>query len=198
MRTCVTGAVLIVVVLMAAFTPHSSSSARRVAVIGGGISGLACGRRLQQLGIDATIFDTGKREVGGRCSSRVVEVNKKQVVLDHSAQYFTAASDLFHADVVRPLLDKHAIVKWDGPIVRVGPSAPATPVAMPDVKPRYAGAEGMASVARALAEGLDVQRPVWVSQLERDGTGWRLWHYADCLGTFDAVVVAHNGKCAGK
>ena len=42
------------------------------------------------------------------------------------------------------------------------------------------------------------QRPVWVSKLERAGAGWRLWHYADCLGTFDAVVVAHNGKCAGR
>ena len=36
----------------------------KVAVIGGGISGLACARRLQQLGTEAVVFDTGKQHRG--------------------------------------------------------------------------------------------------------------------------------------
>ena len=37
-----------------------SAQAPRVAVIGGGISGLACGKALTAQGIDVVVYDTGK------------------------------------------------------------------------------------------------------------------------------------------
>eukprot|EP00961_Rhodomonas_salina_P091122 1226531-Rhodomonas_salina.1 len=88
---------------------------KRVAIIGGGIAGLVCANRLQQLGFEPFVYDTGKKAVGGRVSSRVLSVptvgsgdestkentkgtgntkGKKtsmtQYKVDHSSQFFTA------------------------------------------------------------------------------------------------------------
>ena len=62
-----------------------------VAVVGGGISGLCCALRLQELGIRATVFDTGNHAAGGRCSSRaaVAQHGDGGYHFDHSAQFFT-------------------------------------------------------------------------------------------------------------
>ena len=52
--------------MMALFTPFSSSVIKspRIAIIGGGISGLSCAQALAESSIAATVFDTGKRSVG--------------------------------------------------------------------------------------------------------------------------------------
>ena len=44
---------------------QASADAKTIAIIGGGISGLVCARRLKELGLSPTVFDTGKRGVGG-------------------------------------------------------------------------------------------------------------------------------------
>ena len=58
----------------------------KVAIIGGGISGLSCARRLQVLGIESVVFDTGKKNTGGRCSSRNLQVDGQTYITDHSSQ----------------------------------------------------------------------------------------------------------------
>ena len=60
------------------------------------MAGLACARRLGALGLQATVFDTGKREPGGRASSRLW----RGQLVDHAAQ-FIAATD---ADFKEPFL----------------------------------------------------------------------------------------------
>ena len=59
----------------------------KVAIIGGGIAGLSCSNHLKLLGIENSVYDTGKRFVGGRCSSRIVNIDGRPVILDHSAQF---------------------------------------------------------------------------------------------------------------
>lgn len=34
--------------------------------------------------------------------------------------------------------------------------------------------------------------------MERCDEKWRLYNYSDFLGSFDIVIIAHNGKCADK
>lgn len=41
-----------------------------VAIVGGGMSGLACGRALARRGVKAVVFDTGEHSVGGRMATR--------------------------------------------------------------------------------------------------------------------------------
>jgi hypothetical protein len=59
----------------------------------------------------------------------------------------------------------------------------------------------MGSFSHALAEGLSIEQPVWVSKMERcevTQNKWKLFEYDKFLGFFDAVVIAHNGKCADR
>ena len=49
--------------------PALTQTPQRTAVIGGGIAGLACARRLQQLGHEAVVFDTGNHAIFQRLHS---------------------------------------------------------------------------------------------------------------------------------
>ncbi len=68
-------------------------------MIGGGVSGLVCANHLKALGLQPTVYDTGKRGVGGRMSSRTVQIEDSTYVMDHSTQFFTATDPVF-ADMV--------------------------------------------------------------------------------------------------
>ena len=124
-----------------------------VAIIGGGISGLSCAKRLQSLGIDATVFDTGKRTVGGRCSSRRINVQGKTYPVDHSTQYITASSTSFTQEI-NTLLKSGDVLKWDGPIANINSPGTITPMnELQQQQQRYVGKDGMESLAAALAKG---------------------------------------------
>ncbi|KAL8614266.1 hypothetical protein ACOMHN_007604 [Nucella lapillus] len=87
----------------------------RVAVVGGGISGL-CAARLKQLCVsDVTVFDTGRHASGGRCSSRTETINGQEYIFDHSAQYFTVSDPRF-AKIVSSLHAQGAVRVWSGPV----------------------------------------------------------------------------------
>jgi predicted NAD/FAD-dependent oxidoreductase len=180
-----------------------AEAASRVAIVGGGISGLSCARKLASYGIEAVVFDTGKKAAGGRCSSRYVDTIGKDtsMIFDHSAQYFSVATSTFAADVAK-LSHFGAVKRWDGRIVKI--VAPAISEELPTIatsNPKYVGTEGMGSFSAALAEGVTVQRPVWVSKMERceaNQNKWKLFEYDKFLGFFDSVVIAHNGKCADR
>ena len=65
----------------------------RVAIIGGGIAGLTCAQTLRPLAphVEVVVYDTGKHDVGGRCSSKRVAMavagGQESLLFDHSAQY---------------------------------------------------------------------------------------------------------------
>ena len=69
-----------------------------LAIIGAGISGLACADVLSANGIDVVLFEKS-RGAGGRISTRRIETQADVVALDHGAQYFTARTPLFRAQV---------------------------------------------------------------------------------------------------
>ncbi|MFN9945496.1 MAG: FAD-dependent oxidoreductase [Planctomycetota bacterium] len=71
-------------------------SPRSVAVVGGGIAGLAAARALQHAGVRATVFDKG-RSAGGRAATRRREPHQ----FDHGAQFFTVRTPGFAA-ALRP------------------------------------------------------------------------------------------------
>ena len=174
-------------------------SGMRVAIIGGGVSGLSCAQGLKALGVDATVFDTGKRDVGGRCSTRDSK-SSADLVFEHSAQVMVARDEAFLKfceDRVAAGELRHfggggiEAVTFDSALA---PSA-SVPI-QNDGRQLFVGTRGMQSLAGALASGLDLRRDVWVSGLSRkDASGG--WSVREAPGeTFDAVVIAHNGKCA--
>ena len=76
-----------------------TGTTKRVAVIGGGIAGISAARELKRNGIKAVVYDTGTREVGGRCSSRIVKEKDREYVIDHSAQFISAKSEEFRDEM---------------------------------------------------------------------------------------------------
>ena len=72
------------------------NSAHKIAIIGAGISGLACATRLQNAGFNVTVFEKSKG-VAGRMSTRM----RDNWQCDHGTQYFTASNAQFAAEVQR-------------------------------------------------------------------------------------------------
>ena len=169
----------------------------RVAIIGGGVAGLSCAQELKALGVKSTVFDTGKRDVGGRCSTRNDQT--KGVVFEHSAQVIVARDDSF-LEFCTSRVSSGELRQFGGGIdvMTCSPQAPSTLTPLEiDSRRLFVGSRGMQSLAEALSKGLDdVRGDTWVSSIAKvsGATGWTL---REAPGEqYDAVVIAHNGKCA--
>jgi renalase len=123
-------------------------AAEEVLVVGGGISGVACARVLQDAGVPVRVRDRGQR-LGGRMAVRTVDGRP----VDVGASYFTADSPSFRllveswvaAGLARPWTDTfHVATPDDGVTGTVtGPL-------------RYSTPGGLRSLVEALAVGLSV------------------------------------------
>lgn len=196
--------------------------AGRVAVIGGGIAGLACAKELQALGLSPVVFDTGVHAPGGRCSTRALTVGgagggeKQRLMMDHSAQFLSVPADLEAAkaaataagdDGARRWLEwvgemeaKGLLREWDG--ARIGTLEKGGKFTPREKTTERAlvGVGGMRAIPNFLAEGVQVDRPKWVSKVKplADGKGWRLWHYQELIGVRACVRVCVIGGWVGR
>ncbi len=151
----------------------------RVAIIGAGVAGLACAGQLHAAGVPVVLFDKARKQ-GGRVSTRRAPAAR----FDHGAQYFTAKTPEFAAELERWVAAGHA-APWSGRIVSLAGDAPA-----PE-RERYVGIPGMSGIATALAEGLEIRAGVRVTALRRDAQGWILATEAgEALAGFTGVIVA--------
>lgn len=132
----------------------------RIGIVGAGVAGLTCARRLVALGHEVALFDKG-RFPGGRVATREHE----GLVFDHGAQYVRAHSLHFAA----------ALERWK-----------AAGVLEDYGNERWVGAPTMRALAEQMADGLDVRLESTVTGVSRgsialdDGS----------THTFDAVVVS--------
>lgn len=131
-----------------------------VIVIGAGLSGLQAAAGLQSGGARVLVLDKG-RGVGGRLATRHTDSG----VFDHGAQFFTARDPQFRlrveawhsAGIVKEWANGFALA--DGTFKRDGET-------------RYRGVAGMSSIAKHLAQGLDVRVKAKVAGLRTEGDGW--------------------------
>lgn len=172
---------------MNAGTHHARRSRSRysrpdIAIVGGGVAGLACARTLVESGFPVAVYVKGRRP-GGRVSTRRAE----GFVFDHGAQYFTAETDPFRAaiDTARKC---GAIAPWGGTIVFVSDGTVET---IDDDRRRWVGVPGMSALAGHLAAGLDIRCGHRVADVVREGEAWRLVaEDGSTLAGADLVVVA--------
>jgi hypothetical protein len=124
---------------------------KRIAIVGAGISGLACARRLADEGAEVVVFEKS-RSFGGRCASRLWE----GCVFDHGAQFFTARSPEFQGWLETLGADVLAI---EGSVIdeRGGIVAPGAR--------RFYHVGGNNRLGRALAEGLEVRRETLIENI---------------------------------
>lgn len=127
-----------------------------VTIVGAGLSGLLAARELTSHGHTVLVLDKGKG-VGGRLATRRIG----EAVFDHGAQFFTVRDPRFQ-EIVDGWLAAGAVRVWCHGFG-----------AEQDGFPRYVGGEGMTSIAKHLATGLDVRTSSLVfSVLPSDNGGW--------------------------
>jgi renalase len=138
----------------------STDLAADVIVIGAGLSGLLAAAGLQSAGARVLVLDKG-RGVGGRLATRRTDAG----VFDHGAQFFTARDPQFRlrvqawqaAGIVKAWATGFALA--DGSFKHDGET-------------RFCGVSGMSSIAKHLAQGLDVRVNAKVVRVETEGRGW--------------------------
>ncbi|GAB2228871.1 hypothetical protein Droror1_Dr00023004 [Drosera rotundifolia] len=167
-----------------------------VGIIGGGMAGLVCGMFLERRGVRSTVFDTGIHGLGGRMGTRVIE--PEHLIFDHAAQYFTVSDPRF-SELVDKWMEKGLVSQWQGAVGELEAGGQFVP--LPSTPPRYIGVNGMRPLADSILSEtslVKVVRPCWISTLEPYNGMWHLSENGKCQGQFDAIVVAHNGKCANR
>ncbi len=166
------------------------SAALRVAVVGGGLSGVACATRLHRAGVEVVVLDRGHR-LGGRMATRTMRGTGLPYdgrVVDVGASYLTASTDAF-GELVSAWAARGLVVPWtDRFHVATARGLDATstgPV-------RYAAPGGLRGLVEDLAADLPVViAPRSVEEISRDGD--------DVLvdgERFDVAVLAMPGPQA--
>lgn len=137
-----------------------------VAIIGSGVAGLACARRLADRGVEAVVFDKG-RGIGGRLATRRAG---EGLQFDHGAQHIHTDDPGFQA-VLDTAMSAHALAGWT----------------MPDDRTGWVGTPGMTGFAKFLARDIAVRQNTEITQVLRGDDTWHLVVGGDALG-FDRVV----------
>ena len=137
-----------------------------VIIIGAGISGLACARRLADAGMAPVVLDKG-RGIGGRVATR----RAGDLQFDHGAQYVNAHGAGFGA-VLHALETAGTLAGWPDGTGRT----------------HSVGVPGMSALPKALGAGLDIRQNVQVLRVMPDAGGWVV-HLADSTLRAARVVV---------
>jgi len=144
-----------------------------IAVIGAGLAGLTCARRLADAHT-VTVFEKS-RGVGGRMATRYTDVSGRRMEFDHGVASFSARTGRFGAFM-------------DDCIARDA----AAPLAVrgDDAQIRYIGRPRMNAIARSVAAGLDIRLRNAVLGAESDGSRWTLVGADGPLpGAFDWLIA---------
>lgn len=137
-----------------------------ITIIGAGMAGLACARRLTEAGLEPILLDKG-RGIGGRVATRRVD----NMQFDHGAQYVTAHDPNFAA-ILQEQQTAGALVDWPDDSGR----------------PRSVGRPSMSALAKALGGGLDIRQGVQVTRVTQTRKGWEL-HLGDSLLQTRRVII---------
>ncbi len=164
--------------------PHARLRSARVAVIGAGLSDLACANALTEPGFRVNVFDEG-RAPGGRTSTRRAEMHGFDLGFDHGAQYFTVRDPKL-AELVARWEAIGVVERWYGRIAVLGTGGVVESYSR---KPRFVGTPTMSAVCRHLASNQDVRCDATVDRLERQSLSVGLFDSrGDSLGEFDVAV----------
>lgn len=154
-----------------------------VAIVGAGIAGLSCAKRLQSLGFKVQIFEKSSGP-SGRMSTRKGDGWSA----DHGAQYFTARDPLFIEEVNRWIKADVASL-WDCRLSiykdhqwRVSTSK----------EKRYVGIPAMNSPGKYLALDLSIELNQTITQITHQHGKWSLHSLeaGDIQDRFDWLVLA--------
>ncbi|WKD28507.1 NAD(P)-binding protein [Halomonas sp. KG2] len=164
------------------------SDVHSVAIIGAGLSGLACGHRLATQGVKVALFDKA-RGPGGRMSSK----RRPSATLDLGAQAFTVRNQRF-ANKVAEWQAAGCVASWPTACYQASASGWQT---HNDAQLRYTGTPRMSAVTRHLADTLNalpnasMTLETHIATLDKTAAGWQLQDTRGSIhGPFDVVVIS--------
>lgn len=144
---------------------------KKIAIIGAGISGANLASKLQNAGLDVTLFEKA-RGPGGRTSTRRFQDGGESYSIDHGAQYIDVSSSEFQKFIDQ--LEKERIVEK---FTKLG-----------DQK-TYVAVPAMNSIAKYLAKDLNSKYCARVGYIKRKNGKNSLFDFKDeLLGDFDLVI----------
>jgi renalase len=149
-----------------------------IAIVGAGMSGVSAALTLKAAGHRVVLFDKS-RGPSGRMSTR----RDQDWQADHGAQYFTAKTPAFAAQV-QEWCQRGIAAEWLGRIDNPGPRRPIA---------RFVGVPRMNSLLGTLCAELDLRTGLTLTALQREGQGWRLaFKEQEALWpeVFDAVILS--------
>lgn len=150
-----------------------------IAVIGAGLSGLACARELSRAGREVRVFDKA-RGGGGRSSTR----RRHELSFDHGAQYFVASKKPFLAQV-KAWQKQGEVALWDSYVANLPSRTPARE------ERRYVGVPGMSQLCKSLGLGLDISFKERIHSVEGRPGAWTLVNEkGQEFGTFDTCLIS--------
>ena len=164
----------------------------KVAVIGAGISGLFAARTLQDHGLSITVFEKG-RGLGGRMSTRRVEISEDSHSFDHGAQYFTARDPRFMR-YVDSWIEDGIVAQW--PDSKTGDDQKIVVIENGTIKSesgsddRFVAVPTMNVICKHLGSKLKVLTKTLVERIEKAESGIELFEdEGNTLGKFDRLIV---------
>ncbi|NVB41683.1 FAD-dependent oxidoreductase [Pseudenhygromyxa sp. WMMC2535] len=159
-----------------------------VAIVGAGISGLACARELAAAGRQVALFDKS-RGLGGRSSTRRASTKQgARTSFDHGAQYFTVRDQGF-AELVARWRDAGKVQPWHPRLWRIdggggggGGGSLRSPGAQPveDDVERLVAVPGMSTLGHALLAEIDPRTLTHhprtrITEVRREKFDWELF-----------------------
>lgn len=143
-------------------------------IVGAGISGLSCARRLAEAGWKVTVLEKS-RSLGGRCATRSWNGN----IVDHGAQFFTARTAEFRGALKRVLGDDLRSIQ--------SPLLDQTGACIAASSPRFYHANGNNRLGKALLGSLPVLLETSAGAPEPcKQDGWNV-----CGHSFDAIIYSN-------
>lgn len=144
----------------------------KIAIIGSGLSGLACADPLAAAGHKVQLFDKA-RGPGGRMSTRRAQTSAGELRFDHGAQYFTARDRAFQV-IVDQWYHNGIAAKW--------------PAAGDDA---WVGTPSMNAPIKAMAADFDVSWSTRIDRIKKLDGQWIIESDDAAIETlFDVAVVA--------
>jgi predicted NAD/FAD-dependent oxidoreductase len=137
-----------------------------IAIIGAGLSGLTCAKILQNKGFQVLVLDKS-RGVGGRLATRRLH----NTTVDHGLPYLLNQGEL-SKKLIQELTEQNILQLWPGEVYEL--KSPKNLVKSAPVN-RYFAPEGITSVAKYIAQNLNIQRQAKVIQINKNSdNNWSL------------------------
>ena len=166
--------------------PGKRETLKSIAIVGAGCSGLAAAHTLRDAGHTVTVFERSN-EVGGRAATR----RRQGFTYDHGAQYIKGGSAVSSAlitgrfraadlvDIAKPvwIFDQQGHVQEGDPLQ--------------NKEPKWTYRSGLDTLARRMAQDLDIRLRTRIGHLRRIIKGWSLFDsLGHPVGEFERILIA--------